>query len=161
MAEETILQHYIFTKFIFPFLLIFFIVFAILEKTKALGENKQINALVAFVIGVTFIGFAYPKEVVSNLILFLTVSLVIVFVVLLLWGFATGGEAKVWDKVKWLVAFVIVIAVVIAVLQITGYSDELFNFFFDQAWSSTFWINVSFVVAIAGALALVLRSKSG
>ena len=49
---ENILQHETLTSFVYPFLLIFFIVFAILEKTKIFGEEKkQVNAFVAFVIG--------------------------------------------------------------------------------------------------------------
>ena len=92
---ETILQHPILANFALPFLLIFFIVFAILEKTKVLGEGKtQLNALTAFVLGLVFVGAVFPKEVVNNMVLFLTVAMVVVFVTLLLWGFATGGELK-------------------------------------------------------------------
>ena len=71
MAAETILQSTIVSKFILPFLLVFFIVFAILEKTKLLGDGqKQLNALLAFVIGLIFTGAVFPKEVVGNLVLF-------------------------------------------------------------------------------------------
>ena len=74
MVEETILQHWILTRFAFPFLLIFFIVFAVLEKTKLLGEGKkQLNALLSFVVSLVFVSAIYPTLVVSNLILFLTV----------------------------------------------------------------------------------------
>ncbi len=70
-----------------------FIVFAVLEKTKVLGDDKkQLNALLAFVIGLIFVGAVFPKLIVANMILFLTVALVIVFVVLLLWGFVYSGE---------------------------------------------------------------------
>ena len=89
---NTILQNWIFSDFIFPLLLVFLVVFAILEKTSALGKNKQIDALVALVIGLIFVGFSYPKLVVSNMILFLVVALIVMFVGLLLWGFISGGE---------------------------------------------------------------------
>ena len=85
MVEKTILQHEIFTRFALPFLLMFFVVFAVLEKTKLFGEDKkQLNALIAFVIGLIFVSAVYPTLVVSNLILFLTVALIVVFVALLL-----------------------------------------------------------------------------
>ena len=85
---ETILQHWILTNFAYPFLLIFFIAFGILEKSKLFGsDKKQLNALIAFVIGLIFITAVFPKLVVGNLILFLTVSIVVMFVALLLWGF--------------------------------------------------------------------------
>jgi len=163
MEGETIFQHWIFTRFALPFLLVFFIVFAVLEKTKLLGDDKkQLNALLAFVIGLVFVGAVYPTEVVGNLILFLTVALVVVFVVLLLWGFVFGSFEK--DKgfapekwMKWALGIVIGVAVVVAVLWATGAEQKVVDLFFNQDWSNTFWINVLFIVAVAVALALVLR----
>lgn len=164
MAEELFFQNWIFTKFALPFLLIFFIVFAILEKTKIFGEDKkQLNALLAFIIGLIFVSVAYPKEVVGNLILFLTVGLVVLFVVLMLWGFASGGDLKAdflkSTGMKWAVGISVLVAVILAVIWATGIKGGAIDLLFYQNWSGTFWINVLFVVAIAGALALVLRSS--
>ena len=56
---QTILSHPIFVETILPFLLIFTIVFAVLQKAKILGEGKrQIDAIVALVVGLLFISFA-------------------------------------------------------------------------------------------------------
>lgn len=164
MTGLTFLQSPVLTKFVYPFLLIFFIVFAILEKTKIFGEDrKQINAFIAFVIGFIFVSAVFPKEIVSNLILFLAVGLVVVFVVLLLWGFIMGEEGlKISGAPKGLkiaIGAVIIIAVVIAVLWASGVDtlgivDKLFH----SSWSNTFWTNFFFVVMVAIALAVALRS---
>ena len=83
MAGENILQSDILTKFVYPFLLVFFIIFGVLQKTKLLGsDNKQLNAFVSFVIGLIFVSAVYPKLIVSNLVLFLSVAIVIVFVLI-------------------------------------------------------------------------------
>lgn len=161
MAVETILQSEILTKFVYPFLLIFFIVFAVLEKTKVLGsENKQLNALVAFVIGLIFVGAVFPKLVVANMILFLTVALVIVFVVLLLWGFVSSGDKgfEISGGLKTFLFIVVGIAVVVAVFWAIGVGGGFFDFLFNSSWSSAFWTNFLFIVVIAAALALVLKS---
>ncbi len=164
MAEETILQHWILTKFVFPFLLIFFIVFAVLEKTKVLGDDKkQLNAMISFVIGLIFVGSVFPKEVVGNLILFLTVSLIVVFVILLLWGFVSVDkqtEFSVGSGMKKFGAAVIIIATIIAVIWATGSGDFIIRILFKQSWSKSFWTNFLFIIAIAGAIATVLK-KSG
>ena len=56
MASETILQNWVIAQFALPFLLIFFITFGIMEKSKLFGDNKkQLHALIAFVIGLIFI----------------------------------------------------------------------------------------------------------
>jgi hypothetical protein len=159
---ETILQHWIFTRFALPFLPIFFIVFAILEKTKIFGEGKkQINALVAFIIGLIGISVTYPIDVVNNLVLFLTVAIVVVFIALLLWGFV-AGEAKVDSKgVKVTIGIVIVIAVIGAVFWATDLFDPFIDTLFRQDWSYNFWVNVLFIVVVALALAFVVLSKGG
>ena len=89
---ETILQHWIVTQFILPFTLVFALVYAILLKTKLLGEGNQVNAIIAGVIGLIFVSALEPKLIVENMMLFLAVAIVIVFVVLLLWGFVSGGD---------------------------------------------------------------------
>ena len=159
--EDTIFQNWIFIKFVLPFLLIFFLVFAILEKTKVFGEDqKQLNALLAFVIGLIFVSVAFPKEVVGNLILFLTVALVVVFVVLLIWGFVSGGELKIESTgLKWAAGILVGVVVIVAVIWATGIDRGLIDLLFYQSWSGTFWTNVLFIAVIAGALALILRKQ--
>jgi|TARA_Y100000034_G_scaffold119266_1_gene160872 CDP-diglyceride synthetase len=159
MVQETILQHWIFTQFALPFLLIFAVLYGILEKTEILGKGKhQINAIVSFVVGLIFVGFAYPKLVVENLILFLVVALVVVFVALLLWGFI-AGEAKIEGNMKKVLVGVVIIAVIAAVFWAMGIDGGAIDLLFKQDWSNTFWTNVAFVVVIAIALALILKNS--
>ena len=161
MVQETILQHWILTDFAFPFLLVFFIVFALLEKTKVLGDGKkQLNALVAFVIGLIFITAVSPTLVLANFMVFLTVSVIVLFVGLILWGFISGGEAKIEDsKVKIIFGVIISIAVLIALLVILDVHEAIFNFLFFQSWSNTLWTNVIFIVVIAAAVAVALKNS--
>ncbi|MBI2043500.1 hypothetical protein HYT25_03875 [Candidatus Pacearchaeota archaeon] len=163
MAEVTFLSNWIVAKFILPFLLVFFILFAILEKTKVLGERHQLNAFVSFIVGLIFVGAIFPKEVVGNLILFLTVAMIVVFVTLLLWGFISGGDAKLEGWVKKLSGIVLIAAVIIAIFWAVGLRVEFLNnlvdFLFYSSWSGTFWTNVLFIGAIAIAIAVVLKTK--
>ena len=158
---ETILQAPILTKFVYPFLLMFFIVFAILEKSKVLGDKKQINALVAFVIGLIFVSAFYPKMVVENMVLFLTIALIIVFVVLLLWGFIAGEEGLKFSNMKpwlrWVILVAIIIAVALAVLWATGVGFGIFDTIFGPG-TKNFWTNMVFILLIAAALAVVLAA---
>lgn len=157
---ETILQHWIVTKFALPFLLVFFILFGILEKTEIFGKgNKQLNAMIAFVIGLIFVGAVFPKLVVENMILFLTVAIVILFVALLLWGFVSGEEAKVPKPVKPLAGVVVVIAVAVAVLWALGIEGSIFDFLFRQSWSGEFWTNLAFVAVVIIALVAIVKTK--
>ena len=162
MAEDLITSNWVITKFILPFLLIWTVVFAILQKTKILGENKQVDSIIAVVVAFIFISVLQPKEIVSNMILFLTVALIVMFVGLLLWGFVSGKEMKAdilsagWAK--WVFGIVIVVGVIIALIYSAGIDNTLITLLFQQSWSGTFWTNAIFIVVVAAALALVLRS---
>ena len=161
---ETILQSEIFTNFALPFLLIFFIVFGILEKTKLFGEDKkQLNALISFVIGLIFVAAVFPKLVVGNLILFLTVAIVVMFVALLLWGFVSGKAPDLGNMptgLKWVIGIVIVVAVGIALLWAMGIEGGAADLLFNQSWSGEFWTNAAFVVVVVLALVFAMRAKS-
>jgi hypothetical protein len=163
MAELTILQSSLFRDFLVPFFLIWTIVFAILQKTKLLGEGKmQLDAIVSAVIGLIFITAIYPKQLVGNMILFLTVAMVIIFVVLLLWGFAVGGDFSKplsSNGMKWFFGILIGASVIIALFYFTGYTDNLSQFLYAQNWSSPLWSNFFFIIIIAVILAFVLKTK--
>jgi len=131
-----------------------------LKRQKFLGDDKkQLNALLAFVIGLIFVGAVFPKLIVANMILFLTVALVIVFVVLLLWGFVYSGEKgfEINKELRTFLFIVLGIAVVVAVFWAVGVGGGFFNFLFSSSWSNVFWTNFLFIVVIAAALALVIK----
>lgn len=162
MATTIFLQNDIFTKFLFPFLLVFFIVFAILERTKLFGEGKkQLNALTAFVIGLIFVTAVYPVLVVNNLILFLTVALVALFVVLLIWGFIFGDEKgfALNKTLKWILAILAGVAFLAAIFWATGWYQNVADFFSNNSTNQTIITDVTFVLVIAIALALVIRKE--
>ncbi len=160
MATTTFLNYSIVSDFLLPFLLMFLIVFAILERTKLFGEGKkQIDALTAFVIGLIFVTAIYPKLVVTNLILFLTVALVAIFVILLIWGFIFGDSKTKLEK--GLVVGLGIIATIVfigAVIWATGLYQS-FGSVLSGSLGSTIVTNVVFLIVIGIALALVLIPK--
>lgn len=164
-----ILQSEVMTQFIYPFLLIFFLVFAILEKTKMFGSDnkKQIHALVSLVISLIFVSAVFPKIIVSNLMLFLVIGLVIIFVGLLMWGFLSGKEANdqlIGSKtLKWFGGFLIA-AIVIAVIWASGIGggfQKIFDFAFNSSGSEKFWTNFLIIAFIIGAIIAVLAKGKG
>ena len=99
-----------------PFLLIFSIVFAILEKTKILGSDKKnINAIVAVVVGMLVI---VQQGIVQTINLFLPrVSLIIVVILmgLLVISMIAGREfSGLKGGVLGFAIIVIIIAIILA-----------------------------------------------
>ena len=163
-----ILQAPLLVNFLYPMLLIFLITFAILEKTKIFGDGKQqVNAMIALVVSLIFVAAVFPKIIVANLVQFMSVGLVIIFVGLMLWGFASGGEGADLFKPfqKGIVPWLIGLAMFFGVLWATGVGgafvgglQRFFAFLFDSSWSGSFWTNAVFIGVIAGAIAVVLKS---
>ena len=93
----------IFAKGILPFLLVFVLVFAILQKSKLFGEGKsQIDALIALVIGLTLIGFPQPRDYIVTMLPWLAVALVVLLVVFLIYGFMASDNKEGLRMPDWL-----------------------------------------------------------
>ena len=152
----------IFTEFILPFLLVFTVLFAILDKTKILGDGKrQINAIVALIVGLMIISFANFADVIFELFVFLAVGIVVIFVFLILWGFVFAGEKEFKMNKGLKVAFGILIGIGLigALLFATDSWDYVYNNVILGEGASSIWTTVLFLGLIGGALAIVLGSK--
>lgn len=163
---ETIFAQPIFMEYILPFLLVFTLVFAVLDKTKLLGEGKrQINAIISLVLGIILIGFPFAQGVIVKLIPFLAVALVVLFVFMLLYGFLAGvKEGDVLPKgIKIALGIIVGLGVLVAVLWAAGVWDNVLDILSGSS-SRQIWINALIIAIIGGAMAVVLSTggkKSG
>ena len=158
---ETIFSWPIFSEVIFPFLLVFTLLFAILEKIKILGENKQNHALIS--LAVSFILIATPaRSVISNLAPFFAVIAVILLIFMLLWGFVLqhpGKEAfKIEGTLKTLFLIVILASLAIAVLGATGYWGKVIDFL-KSDWGAV--VNVITLAILGVAVYVIVRYSGG
>lgn len=160
---DSIFQYAIFQDFILPFFLAFTLVFAVLERSKILGEDsKRLNAIIALVVGLVFVTAAFPQAVISNIILFLTVSLIVVFVVLLLWGFVFGETGKAFVPEKWMKRILVALVgagLVLVLVWTAGANTGFLDWLISREWTGTFWTNFLFIVVVAVALALAVTSQ--
>ena len=167
MVIETILASEFAINVALPFLLIFVLVFAVLQKSKLLGDDKrQIDALIALAIALIVIAFSWATDIITLLMPFLAVSLVVILVVMLLLGMV-NKEGEDWDKMfpgwfRMILGIVIVIAVIIAVVVATGQWDLVFGYLFEDGNPTNALVNIIFLAIIVGAVvAVVLSGKGG
>jgi len=148
----------IFQDIILPFVLIFTLVFAILEKSRLLGEDKhQINAIISLVIAAILISFSAQIAWIKQFVLFLIIALVILFVFMLIYGFVYAGKEgfQMGSGLKITLAAIAFVAVVIGALVITDTWSKVYDLF----TSSTVGANIIFIVIIAAAIVAVLFGK--
>ncbi len=153
-----------FTEMLLPFLLVFVVVFAILQKSKILGEGKaQIDALVALVIGLILIGVPQPRDIIVGIMPWLAVGVAVILVFLILYGFVAGDlsgkNVKPWMKITFgILAGVFTIGVVLYITGLWG----IIGGWFSSGESSGVWMNVLMIVLVVAAMAVaVFSGKKG
>lgn len=152
----TILSSPLIKDFLLPFLLVFAVAYAILQKSEILGKDKrQTDAIVALVLGLIVVAVGNVTDIITGIIPILAVGLVVLLAFFLLWGFAfKQGDFKVPGGVQWAVAAIAAIVVIVAVLYLTGGMDYVANLI---GGSSGSWLtNVVVVAIVVVAVAVVV-----
>ena len=104
---------------VFSFLFVFVVVFALLAKTKILGDSKFINSLISFIVAVVFMSFSSLELYVKTIMPWFVVLVVVVFCVLLIAGLST----KSWEKMMtpafaWVVVGILIIIFLVAAIRV-------------------------------------------
>lgn len=155
---ETILSSPLIAEAVLPFILVFTIVFAILQKSKILGDGKkQIDAMVGLVVGLITITVARAVGIINQLLPFLAVSIVIIVIFLIMVALFNkdheGKDTKVWNFFKNAIVIMSFIAVAIAVIYFTGAWDYLAYKFGEPG--SNLVTNIVFIAIIIGGFLVV------
>jgi len=155
---NTVLSHPIFVETILPFLLVFTVVFAILQKTEILGKGKkQVDAIIGLVAGLLVISFASATGLIIQIIPFLAVALVVILVFMILVGSFHSKGDFFGSGMKTFMMVLAFIAVAIAVVYLTGFWQYLYDLIF-LAGDSTLFANSIFIIIMIGAVVWVLWS---
>ena len=151
-----------FTEMLLPFLLVFVVVFAILQKSKILGEGKaQVDAIVGLVVGLILIGVPGPRDVLVGIMPWMAVGVAVILVFLILYGFVVGDLSKLGEEkgVKIGMGILAGVFTLGVVVFVTGLGPKIWDSF---GGSSDIWMNIVMIVLVLGAMAVaVLGGKKG
>lgn len=153
----------LFIDYLLPFVLVFTLIFAILEKSQLLGEGKkQVNSIIGLVVGLILIAFPFARNIIVQLMPFLAVSAIILLVFMLLYGFVSGKKDGDVLNSKLKIAFGIIIGLglVTAVLFAAGMWEPIYKSIFQREGGSQILVNIFMILVIAGAvISVVVTSK--
>jgi hypothetical protein len=140
------------------FLLAFVVVFAILQKSKILGDGvAKINSLVALAFAFIFVGFSAATDVVSKMIPWVAVALSVILMFLLLWGFVGGEIGNLPGGIKWTLIALSAVFMIVLLLYVTGWWTGFRQMFdFDNSFLYTI---LAFVGVIGAVVYVVVSSK--
>jgi hypothetical protein len=104
---------------VFSFLFVFLIIFALLTKTKIIGESKFVLVLISFIISIIFMSFSSAELYIRTILPWFVVLMVIVFLVLMIAMFST----KAWDKIftpafAWVIVGILILMFLIAAIYV-------------------------------------------
>jgi hypothetical protein len=153
---ETLLSTPLVREALLPFLLIFAVTFAVLQKTKILGDGKkQIDAIVALVIGLIVITFGFATNLITSLIPFLAIAIVVILVFMILYGMVfQGGQNSftIHKGIRITVGILAALGLLIVLLVSTGAWGYLYDRFLLGDASSSLVTNAIFIVVIVAAV---------
>ena len=125
---------------VLPFLLVFTIVFAILEKTKVFGieewegkkyTKKNLNAMASFVIAFFVVASSELVEIITEVSSnFVVLLLLVVLFLLLVGAFYAEGDKSVFLEGVWKTTFMVIVLIGISIifLQALGFLDDFTDF---------------------------------
>lgn len=159
----TILSHPLMVGTVLPFILVFTLIFAILQKTKILGDGKkQIDALVALAIGLIVVSFGYATGIILSLIPILAIGAVVILCFLMLYGMVfEPGKFEVHKHIKLGIGIIGGIVVIVATMAVTGAWDYVLDMFRGGENGLISVTNLIFVAVIIVALAMALLGGGG
>jgi hypothetical protein len=161
---------------VLPFLLVFVLVFALLEKTKALGTErarddkgeyqeytkKNLNAMVAFVTGFFVVASSQLVSVINRSLsqIFLLLLLVICFLMVAGALHQQTKEGFFLDPKKhgfYYGAFMVIVfgGIIAIFLNSLGWLDLVYNFLKDN-WNTDYIASVIFIIIIVGFMAWIM-----
>ena len=157
---------------VLPFLLVFSITFAILEKTKVLGvesdgktPKKQINSMVAFVIGMIVVATNKVVTIINEALPNIVLLLVMIVLFLMLAGSLAKNEKdgfKLNSGLQTALVIISLVSIVIILLTTirldTGIS--VWNTFWDWlivSWSGTIFASILLGLVVIGAIFMIVK----
>jgi len=161
---------------VLPFLLVFSLVFAVLEKTMILGKeshggkdipNKNLNASMAFVIAMLVIASTKIVGIINtalpNIILLLVVSLMFLLLIGIFVGTGELNFSKEHSKANTFILIIMFFGVILVFLDAIPASsgkswlDFIWDFILTQ-WSGAVFSSIVILLVIIGAILFVTNT---
>lgn len=133
---QNLLFHPLIINYILPFVFVFVVTYALMEKINILGDNKQAHLLVALGMAFFFIGVPSLLNVTQTLIPIISLAVIVIFCLMLLFGIL-GIEfynpQKSYSGLRGWIAGILIVAVLISFAAISGWTQKFASFLKPEA----------------------------
>ena len=140
---------------IFAFLLVFIVVYALLFKSKVLGDNQAIMLFISLILSGFFIVQTSLVEFVKFTSAWFAVGIVIVFFLIALLGFLPGKTPfEFLGKGNWFSWVVFGVLVMFFIVSSSYIFNWVVNWGMVRDWFNSEWFGMVLLLFIAGIVAL-------
>lgn len=143
---------------IFAFLLVFIVVYALLVKTKVLGDNQPVMLFISFIMSSFFIIQASLVEFVKFTSAWFSVIIIAVFFLISLLGFLPGKEPFAFlGKGNWFSWVILGIIVAFFITSSAYVFNWAVNWSMIQGWLDTNWFGMLLLLAVAALVSWKIK----
>lgn len=139
---------------IFSFLFVFIVIYALLIKTKVLGDNKAVSLFISAILSTFFIVNLNMVDFLKFSSAWIAVFLVCLFLIITLITFTHGNIDAI--KKPWVAWTALVILILFFVVSSTYFFAWTFNWAKINTWFDTEWFGFVLLLIIAGVVSWVL-----
>jgi hypothetical protein len=145
---------------IFAFLLVFIVIYALLIKTKVLGDNQPVILFVSFILSSFFVIQASLVEFVRFTSGWFSLVVIVVFFLIALLGFLPGKEPfEFLGKGNWFSWAVLGVVVAVFIISAVYVFNWAVNWGMVQSWFDTGWFGMILLLVIAAIVSFKITKK--
>lgn len=138
--------------YVLPFLLIFAVVFGILNTTGALGKHKGVQVLIAVVLGALSLQYNYLSDFLKVMAPNLGIGVSVILAAIVLVGlFIPSDERRFWFWGLGAIGFVIFVIILINTFDTVGYSTTLYSDYIGYVIGAVLLIGLIIAVGASGS----------
>lgn len=145
---------------IFAFLLVFIVIYAILVKTKVLGESPAVMLFISFILSSFFIVEASLVEFIQFSSAWFGAIVIGMFFLVVILAFVPGIDlAAFFGKGNWFAWVLLGLMVAFFVISSAYVFNWVVNWGMVRDWFDTDWFGMTLLLVIAAVVSFVLAKK--
>jgi len=143
---------------IFAFLLVFIVIYAILVKTKILGENQAVMLFISLILASFFVVEASLVEFIEFTSAWFGVIIILLFFIFVILAFFPGDKPlEFLTKAPWVAWTVLGIMVAFFIISSAFVFNWAVNWGEVQSWFGTEWFGMILLVVIAAVVSWKIK----